>query len=136
MVGSDTVTAEVNKLTTQYGKDKVTSWLTVFDFAVNDSLKIATAAGVALPAPDPSLTGKTLATTLVTAGTYTDKTFYIEYLLDKAVSAQDSRSQVMDDIDAKFGADADLNYHTISNQAFYDLAQALGASDVKLASLH
>jgi hypothetical protein len=29
-----------------------------------------------------------------------------------------------------------LQYHLISNQAFYDLAQALGATSVKLAPLH
>ena len=34
------------------------------------------------------------------------------------------------------GKHADLMYHTISNQAFYDIAQALGATSVKLAPLH
>ena len=42
----------------------------------------------------------------------------------------------MDAIDAKYGKGADANYHKISNQAFYDLAQALGAKSVKLASFH
>src|ERR1700680_3719510 len=49
MVGKDTVNAEVAKLTKQYGKDAVGQWLSTFDFAVNDSLKHATAAGVTLP---------------------------------------------------------------------------------------
>ena len=133
MVGADTVTAEVGKLTTQYGKDKVDSWLTVFDFAVKDALAIATKAGVTLPAA--TLTGKDLATTLVTAGKDTDGTFYTEFLLDKAVSHK-IHMQVMDDIDAKYGADADSNYHKISNQAMYDVAQALGATDTKLATFH
>jgi len=34
------------------------------------------------------------------------------------------------------GKRADLDYHRISNQAFYDLAQALGATSVKLAPIH
>lgn len=137
MVGKDTVDAEVGKLQKQYGKDAVTQWLAVFDYAVSDSLKHATAAGVKLPAPDPMMSGKSLAATLVKAGTAADGTFQIEFLLDKAVS-HDIHNAVMDDIDKdpSFGKHADLMYHTISNQAFYDLAQALGAKDVKLATLH
>jgi len=137
MVGKDTVNAEVTKLQGQYGKAAVTQWLSVFDYAVDDALKHATAAGVKLPAPDPMLTGKNLASTLVKAGTASDGTFQIEFLLDKAVS-HPIHNAVMDDIDnnSMYGKHADLMYHTISNQAFYDLAQALGAKSVKLAPLH
>lgn len=137
MVGKGTVEAEVSKLQTQYGKDAVTQWLATFDYAVTDALKHATDAGVTLPKPDSMLTGTKLASTLVSAGTASDHTFQIEYLLDKAVS-HPIHNAVMDDIDnnTSFGKHADLMYHTISNQAFYDLAQALGAKDVKLAPLH
>jgi hypothetical protein len=137
MVGAATVKAEVAKLTKQYGAAKVASWLKTFDFAVADSLKVATAAGVKLPAADPKMTGKLLATTLVTAGTAKDGTFQIELLLDKAVSHK-IHVQVMNDIDKApgLGKKADLDYHTISNQAFYDVAQALGAKSVMLAPLH
>ena len=136
MVGAPTVTAEVAKLTKQYGAVKVALWLKTFDFAVGDALKIATAKGIKLPAPDPKLTGKQLASTLVTAGTY-DGTFQIEYLLDKAVS-HGIHVQVMKDIDKQpgLGPKPDLDYHLISNQAFYDLAQALGAKSVKLSPIH
>lgn len=135
MVGGTLVNSEVAKLTKQYGGDKVTQWLKTFDFAVKDALKIATAAGVKLPAP--TLSGKDLATTLVKAGVAPDGTFQIEFLLDKAVSHK-IHVQVMNDIDKEpgFGKAADLSYHLISNQAFYDLAQALGATTVKLAPLH
>jgi hypothetical protein len=137
MLGKDTVNAEVAKLQKQYGNDAVTQWLATFDFAVKDSLKRATDAGVMLPAPDPSLSGQKLASTLVTAGTAADGTFQIEFLLDKAVSHA-IHNQVMDDIDANssLGKHADLMYHTISNQAFYDVAQALGDTTVKLAAVH
>lgn len=136
MVGKATVAAEVKKLSAQYGAANVAQWLKTFDFAVTDALKIATAAKVSLPAPDPKMTGKALATTLVKAGTAPDGTFQIEYLLDKAVSHK-IHVQVMDDIDANpaYGKKVDLQYHEISNQAFYDVAEALGAS-VKLSSLH
>ena len=137
MLGASTVNAEVGKLQKQYGKDAVTAWLQTFDFAVTDALKHATAAGVVLPAPDPSLTGTKLASTLVSAGTASDHTFQIEFLLDKAVS-HDIHVAVMDDIDnnPSLGKHDDLMYHTISNQAFYDVAQALGDKSVQLASLH
>ncbi len=135
MVGAAVVKAEVAKLTKQYGSAKTTQWLKTFDFAVSDSLKVATAAGVTLP--KATLSGKDLATTLVKAGVAPDGTFQIEFLLDKAVSHK-IHVQVMNDIDKApgFGKAADLNYHLISNQAFYDLAQALGAKSVKLAPLH
>ncbi len=135
MLGADTVKAEVGKLTKQYGAAEVNTWLATFDFAVKDALKIATAAGVTLPAP--TLSGKALAETLVKAGTAPDGTFQIEYLLDKAVSHK-IHVQVMDDIDADpaLGKKADYDYHRISNQAFYDVAQALGMTSVKLATVH
>lgn len=135
MLGAATVKAEVDKLTKQYGADAVTTWLKTFDFAVNDSLKIATAAGVKLP--EATLSGKKLAETLVRAGTASDGTFQIEFLLDKAVSHK-IHVQVMNDIDKDpgLGKKADYDYHRISNQAFYDVAQALGLTSVKLAAVH
>ncbi len=136
MVGKATVNAEVAKLSKQYGQNKVTQWLKTFDFAVTDALNIATKAGVKLPAPAP-LHGKALAVGLVKAGLDKDGAFQIELLLDKAVSHK-IHVAVMNDIDknAAFGKADDLTYHLISNQAFYDLAQALGAKSVKLAPLH
>jgi hypothetical protein len=135
MVGADLVKKEVAKLSTQYGSAQVTQWLKTFDFAVDDSLKLATAAGVKLPAP--TLSGKALAAALVKAGVASDGTFQIEYLLDKLVTHK-IHVQVMNDIDAQpgLGKAADLHYHLISNQAFYDLAQALGATSVKLSPIH
>lgn len=137
MLGAVTVNAEVGKLSKQYGKDEVGTWLKTFDFAVADSLKIATAAGVTLPDAPGDLTGAKLAQTLVSAGTASDGTFQIEFLLDKAVSHK-IHVQAMNDIDANkdLGKLADLRYHQISNQAFYDVAQALGMKSVKLADLH
>jgi|SRR5579871_3944505 len=133
MVGAKLVKAEVEKLTKQYGEEKVTSFLKVQDFAVEDALQIATKAGVKLPRP--TLSGKKLAETLLMAGMDKEGTFYIEFLLDKAVTHK-IHEAVMDDIDARFGGDADVNYHTISNQLWFDVGQALGNKTVKLAELH
>lgn len=133
MAGEETVNAEVAKLTKQYGKERITSWLKVFDFAVKDGLSIATKAGVKLPKGD--LTGKELAATLVKAGMDKDNTFYVEYMLDKAVS-HSIHETVMNDIDKKFSPKEDADYHRITNQAMYDLGQALGLKNVKLAHFH
>jgi hypothetical protein len=133
MVGPKLVTAEVGKLTKQYGSDKVTQWITTFNFAVDDSLKIATADGVTLPAAN--LSGKKLAATLVKAGLDKYGIFYTEFMLDKAVTHK-IHMQVMDDIDAKYGGQDDTDYHAITNQAMVDLAHALGYSSVQVASLH
>jgi hypothetical protein len=133
MVGKKLVDAELAKLTKQYGKAKISSWIKVGDYAVADSLRIATRAGVKLP--KGNLRGKALASALVKAGLEKDGVFNIELLLDKAVSHK-IHEQVMDDIDKKFGGAADANYHKISNQAFYDLAHALHATSVKLNKFH
>ncbi|MEO7217136.1 MAG: hypothetical protein ABI026_03010 [Gemmatimonadaceae bacterium] len=134
MLGEKTVNAEVAKLTKQYGKKSVDDFVGGMTFAVKDGLKRATEKGVKLPAPPADLHGAKLATALVQAGTV-DGTFWSGYLFDKALS-HPLHVQVMADIDAKSGHAADDNTHKVLNQAMYDVAQALGHKDVKLASLH
>ncbi|HEY0395239.1 MAG TPA: hypothetical protein VGD01_12155 [Candidatus Elarobacter sp.] len=118
--------AEVAKLTKQFGAKNVTSFVTVFDFVVADSLKIVTAKKVALPKqPQPSpKDGKALAAALYTAGV-ADGRYNVEIMLDKLVS-HPIHVQVMDDIDAKYGRNADANYHVVLTQAMLDLKAAYG----------
>lgn len=134
MLGQDTVNAEVAKLNKQYGEEKVQAFINGMTFAVNDGLKRATEAGVTLPAAPADLTGTKLAKALVEAGTV-DGTFWAGRLFDVALSHK-IHNQVMADIEAKFGRDADENTHRLLNQAMYDVAQALGMKNVGLASLH
>ena len=72
---------------------------------------------------------------LVKLGTAPDGTFWSGYLFDHTISHA-LHDQVMGDIDAKFGMQADATTHKILNQAMFDVAQALGKKDVKLASFH
>jgi hypothetical protein len=114
--------AEVAKLTNQYSKEKVGSFIDVFDFVVADSLKIVKEKNVALPStpnPDPK-NGEALAGALWGAG-QTGDGFNVEVMLDRAVS-HPIHVQVMDDIDKKFGIAADANYHAILTTAMKDLA--------------
>ena len=132
LAGPTVANAEIAKLTKMYGVTRFTSYVTVQNFAVNDAVKVATAAGVTFP--KPALMGKKLAVQVVTLGLL-DGAYYEGYMLDHVVSSK-VHETVMDDIDQKYGAVADANYHLISNQAHYDLAQALGATTVKLAPYH
>jgi len=135
MLGEETVNAEVEKLTKQYGKEDVNTFLNGMTFAVNSAIKHVTKAGIKLPDAPAKLKGAELAKTLVVAGTAPDGTWWSGYLFDKALS-NPIHVLVMQDIDAKVGHDADMTTHKILNQAMYDVAQALGYKDVKLASLH
>ncbi len=116
--------AELQSLTTKFGADNLTSFVNVFDFVISDALAIVTKAHVALPtqpAVDPA-DGKALSAALYTAGVSNGK-FDVEYMLDNLVS-HPVHVQIMNDIDAKFGGQADGNYHAVLTQAMSDLKAA------------
>lgn len=135
MLGEKTVNAEVAKLTKQYGEKDVTTFINGMTYAVKSGLAHATKAGVKLPEAPADLNGAELAKTLVTAGTAADGTWWSGLLFDKALS-HPIHNQVMADIDATYSPEVDMLTHKILNQAMYDVAQALGYKDVKLADLH
>jgi len=132
LVGTKATNAEVAKLTKQYGKASVTSFVVVQNYAVDDAVAKATAAGVKFP--KPTLQGTVLAKRLVTLG-LEDGTYYEGVQLDHLVTNK-IHEAVMADIDQKYGAASDANYHRVADQAHYDLAQALGVTSVKLAAFH
>ncbi|TAM10182.1 MAG: hypothetical protein EPN72_06640 [Nevskiaceae bacterium] len=135
MLGEKTVNAEVAKLTKQYGQKNVEGFVAGMTYAVKTGLKLATEAGVKLPAAPADLTGTKLAAALVDAGTAKDGTFWAGKMFDVAIS-HDLHVKVMQDINKNISPEADENTHRILNQAMYDVAQALGKKNVKLASLH
>jgi hypothetical protein len=132
LAGAKTANAEIAKLSHQYGAAAFGSFVAVQNFAVDDAVRIATNAKV--PFPKPMLRGTTLAKRIVTLG-LVNGTYYEGTQLDHLVTSG-IHMAVMADIDAKFGKAADANYHKIADQAHYDLAQALGATSVKLARYH
>ena len=132
LAGADVTNAEIAKLTKQYGKAAVDSYVTVQNFAVDDAVQKATAAKVAFPKPE--LSGKPLAVRITTLG-LVDGTYYEGVMLDHLLT-HDIHEAVMGDIDLKYGMAADANYHRVANQAHVDLAHALGATTVKLAAYH
>ena len=134
MLGEKTVNAEVAKLTKQYGEKNVNDFIAGMDYAVKSGLRIATEAGVTLPEP-AKLEGVALAKVLVEAGTAPDGTWWSGRLFDVALS-NDLHNKVMMDININVSPELDELTHRILNQAMFDVAQALGYQDVKLASLH
>lgn len=134
MLGEDTVNSEVAKLTKQYGEKEVNDFIAGMDYAVKSALRIATEAGIKLPEP-AKLEGVDLAKTLVEAGIAPDNVWWSGRLFDVALS-NDLHNKVMMDINVNVSPEMDELTHKILNQAMYDVAQALGYKDVKLASLH
>jgi hypothetical protein len=118
--------AEEAKLIKQYGAPAFGQYIKTFDFVIADSLKIVTAAKVALPAapsPNPK-DGKALAAALYTDGVGPTG-FSVEYMLDHLVT-HPVHVQVMKDIDAKYGVPADAAYHVVTLQIFKDLKAVYG----------
>jgi hypothetical protein len=134
IVGDDTLQSELVKLRGQYGAQAVDQFVRVSDFAINDAWKIAGADNVKIPTAG-TLTGKDLGSALVQAGTDTSNTFWTGLLLDKALTHK-VNMQVMTDIDTKYGEPVDASYHKIANQLFYDFAQSMGTTNLKLADDH
>jgi hypothetical protein len=136
IIGPQLVDPEILTLQKQYGTVAVASWLQTFDFTIRNAAVQATAAGVAFPLSSPTHTGKALFTDIMRDGIDADGTFWTGTMLDKLVT-HPIHVQTMRDIDASIGADADANYHKITNQFIYDVAVQLGLGDtVKLASDH
>ncbi|MGH7728979.1 MAG: hypothetical protein ACREM2_09330 [Vulcanimicrobiaceae bacterium] len=132
MGGSKLITAEVAKLTKQYGKANVTSWVQVWNFAVPYAATEATNAGVKFPTPPSSLSGHALAAKLVALGTTKDGVYWTGLMLDHTITHK-IHDDTMNAIDAKYGVAADANYHRITDQAMVDLAHALGVTSEKTA---
>ena len=132
LAGPKLANAEIAKLSKQYGKARFDAYVAGQNYAVNDAVSKLIAAGVKFP--KPTMHGTALAKKVVMLGLF-DGTYYEGYALDHLITHK-VHEAVMNDVDAKFGKAADANYHAISDQAHYDLAQALGATSVKLAAYH
>jgi hypothetical protein len=120
------VNAEVADLTKQFGAPAVKGFITTFDFVIADALRLVKAHGMALPVePDPDPTdGKALWAALYAAGVDPSTGSYtVEDMLDKLVS-HPLRVEIMQDIDAKFGAAAAANYRVVLRQVMHDLKAA------------
>jgi len=117
-------TAETKKLTNQFGAADVTDAFAVFDFAIADVVRVATAKHIALPPPVPAPTdAKALATALYQAGNTTRGGWDVGYMLERLIT-HPIHHVIMHDIDAKFGAKKNGSFHMVLAQMMDDLAVA------------
>ena len=136
VIGVQLVDPEIGTLQKQYGAAAVASWLQTFDFIIRNSAAKVAAAGISFPLSSPTHTGKALFMELMQDGQDSGSTFWTGSMLDKLVT-HPVHVATMQDVDATLGADADANYHKITNQFVYDVAVQLGLGDtVKLAPDH
>ena len=119
---------ETRKLTTQFGKREVETSLAVFDFAVADALRVATAEHITLPKPNPSPSdARQLALALYQAGLTGNGHWDVGYMLEHAMS-HPIHHVIMTDMDAKFGAENNGRFHVVLAQMMDDLSMAYAQS--------
>ncbi len=136
VIGVQLVDPEIETLQKQYGVAAVRSWLRTFDFVIRNGAQEAIAAGLTFPAASPTHTGQALFTAMMQDGMDHTTTFWTGTMLDKLVT-HPVHASVMRQIDETFGADADADYHKITNQFVFDVAVQLGIGDtVKLSPDH
>jgi len=116
--------AEATKLTNQFGAQDVKDTFAVFDYAIDDVVRIVTAKHIALPpaAPEPT-DAKALAVALYKAGTTTTGNWDVGYMLEHLIT-HPIHHVIMHDIDAKFGAQKNEVFHIVLSQMMDDLAVA------------
>jgi hypothetical protein len=121
-LAADSAAAESAKLSKQYGSDVVKQFVGVFDFVMNDSMRLMSGTHVTMPqAPSPSpKDGKAVSAALYKAGLDTNGRFDVEYMLDN-LDSHPLHVIAMDDIDSKFGRKADALYHVVLTQLVLDL---------------
>jgi hypothetical protein len=133
MIGPDALVAEQDKLASIYGRRNAGMFVDTFDFAMADAWRLAGAHDMSMPPPSEA-DGQTLAAQLVRAGTNADGTFNSAELFIVLMGPVVA-TQLMADINQRFGPGSALTFTRIGNQFFYDVAQTVGAN-VKLAPNH
>ncbi|MBV9150101.1 MAG: hypothetical protein JO024_09555 [Candidatus Eremiobacteraeota bacterium] len=124
-LAGDKTSAEVAKLSKQYGKSAVGQFVKTFDFIISDALHYVTVKHITLPsqpAVDPK-DGEKLAGVLWGASSIGGDKHNVEAGLDHLVG-HPLHMQIMTDIDGKYGVAADAQYHVILLTALTDLASA------------
>ena len=114
--------AALSYLTKTYGSANVDAFFKTFTYAVDDSLRYATAKGIALPAVHvPS--GPVLTQHLYSAGTLPNGQYDVGYMLERLVS-HPIHMYVMWDINKQpdLGRKTDETFHIILTDAMHKLA--------------
>jgi hypothetical protein len=121
MIGSDATLAEEQSLRNEFGAAGTDRFIHEFDYAVSDAWTVASRKNVKLPAA-PAQTGDAgLARALVAAGT-TGGGFSTNYLFAHLFSSAVA-SQVMQDIDSRYGSGSSAHFEQMGDRFFSDVAK-------------
>ncbi len=116
-------TAESAKLKAQFGAQEVQDSLTLFTFAVNDTLKVATQNKIPLPPPAPPPSDvRALRIALYDAGTMPNGGWDVGYFLEHLIT-HPIHHTVMHDMDRRFGHVPNENFHIVLTQLMHDLSR-------------
>jgi hypothetical protein len=129
IIGSENLQTELRTLRDRYGSDNVDNFVQALDFSFIDGWQRAGQHDVKMPPPS-SDSGIALALDIIRAGTGTDHVFRMSTMMDALWSPRVS-SQIQADIAARYGSDTAGNFQRIGDQFFYDVAQALGKSELR-----
>ncbi|CAH9018484.1 hypothetical protein [Candidatus Nitrosacidococcus sp. I8] len=134
MLGDKVVSQEIAELSEKDGTKKINHWLSGMDFLVNAAIKHMNDRGIKFPDASTDMAGVTLAKTLLKSGTAPDGAYWGGWMFDNIIP-HSIHNQVMIDIDNKYDYRFNKELHCILNLAMYDVAQALGETQIKLSAL-
>jgi hypothetical protein len=124
MIGPDAVLANERQIATTYGQTNEDRFVHMFDYAIADAWQLAGKNNVSLP-PASQTGGQALATQLVQAGVGAGGTFDTTRMLT-SLFGDKIASQVMADLNAKYGAGASDNFARMASQFFHTIGQTVG----------
>ena len=122
MLGEANVQAEMQHLQDQYGD--TTSFVPVFDFAMNDAWQKAGKADIRVRT-DSALTGDELAHRIIAAGSQ-GHAFTVQRLLANLFPPQLAAETLLD-VDVKYGRDEGTDFRKLTDAFFSDTQQMLAS---------
>ncbi|HTV91492.1 MAG TPA: hypothetical protein VMG98_02120 [Verrucomicrobiae bacterium] len=126
MIGPDAVLAGEKQLATNYGQMSEDRFVHMFDYAIADAWQLAGKDNLSLPPPSQTA-GSALASQLVQAGMGAGGTFDTARMFATLFGPKIA-TQVMADLNAKYGAGASDDFDRIGDQFFHDIGQTVGVN--------
>ncbi|HUN30119.1 MAG TPA: hypothetical protein VMV65_09960 [Alphaproteobacteria bacterium] len=124
MIGPDAVLASEKQIAADYGQTSEDRFVRMFDYAISDAWQLAGKDNVSLPPPSQT-GGQALATQLVQAGVGAGGTFDATRMFTSLFGSEIA-SQVMADLNVKFGAGASADFARTADQFFHNIGQTVG----------
>ncbi len=127
MLGANAMLTQETQLRAMYGQHQTDQFVHMFDYAMADAWTVASRQNVKLPNAPSSSATPALAHELLKAGTGTDGTFRTLLLFDDLFT-RPVASQVMNDLNTRYGSGSSSTFLRIANRFFYDVGQNVGTN--------